>query len=64
MKAKIVGLLFVVGWLCGCSGEPPVEPSDEVKNGPKLTQEQAEKFKNILPGSRKSQSKASETTTK
>lgn len=44
--------------LCGCDSEPPVETSKELKESPKLSQDEAMKYKSILPGSRKSQDAA------
>lgn len=50
--------------LAGCASEAPVETSKELKEGPKLSKEEAMKYKSILPGSRKSQDAAQGTQTK
>ena len=55
MKKGFIPIVLSIT-LLGCSGsEKPVEPSDEVKNGPKLTKEQAQQYKDIIPGSKQFQ---------
>jgi hypothetical protein len=38
----------------GCA-EKPIELAEDAKNTPKLSKEEAEKFKGVVPGARKSQ---------
>jgi hypothetical protein len=57
MKRASVILLCLAA-LGGCASETPVETSKELKEGPKLSKEEAAKYKSILPGSRKSQKAA------
>lgn len=43
-------LLLLVVALWGCGSEPPAD----VDKGPKLTAEQAQQYKGLIPGNRKS----------
>ena len=48
-----ISLLMIVALLAvGCGEAAPVEPDAEVKNGPKLSAEQAQAFQGIIPGGR------------
>ncbi len=50
MRALFCLVVLLVLWGCGASEEP-----SDAANGPKLTQAQAQQYKGLIPGSRKSQ---------
>lgn len=57
MKTKLALFVLLLVGLVGC-GEKPVELAEDAKNTPKLSKEEAEKLKGVVPGGRKSQEAA------
>lgn len=50
MRVLFCLTMLLAVWGCGSSEEP-----SDATNGPKLTQTQAQQYKGLIPGSRKSQ---------
>jgi hypothetical protein len=57
MKTKLALFALLVVMAFGCA-EKPVDLAEDAKNTPKLSKEEAEKFKDVVPGGRKSQQAA------
>lgn len=54
MKTKLALFVLFAVMSFGCA-EKPVELAEDAKSTPKLSKEEAEKFKGVVPGGRKSQ---------
>jgi len=54
MKTKLAMFALFAVMAFGCA-EKPVELAEDAKNTPMLSKEEAEKFKGVVPGARKSQ---------